>query len=82
MEDLFIPIFALLCIFVLLPGMVLVFIDRQRRHKAELAGGPSPANAAAQTDLVRLAERMEKRIEALEKLLDAEAPGWRKRDAD
>ncbi|MGQ0620343.1 MAG: envelope stress response membrane protein PspB [Panacagrimonas sp.] len=82
MEDLFIPIFALLCIFVLLPGMVLVFIDRQRRHRTEAASAMSPSTAAAQTDLVRIAERMERRIEALEKLLDAEAPGWRTRDAE
>lgn len=78
MEDLLIPIFALLCIFVVLPGMVLLFIDRQRRHKSEHAAEPIALSA----DLVRAAERMERRIEALEKVLDAEAPGWRKRNAE
>lgn len=78
MEDLLIPIVALLCIFVILPGMVLVFIDRQRRRKNEIADPVAPVGA----DLLALAERMERRIEALEKLLDAEAPGWRKRNAE
>lgn len=78
MEELLIPIVALLCIFVVLPGMVLVFIDRQRRRKNEVADQAAPAHP----DLARVAERMERRIEALEKLLDAEAPGWRKRNAE
>lgn len=79
MEDLLIPIFALLCIFVLLPGMVLWFMDRQRRHRAtELPAPPGLATA----DLARVAARMEQRLDALERLLDVEAPGWRKRDAD
>jgi phage shock protein B len=30
-------------------------------------------------DIWRSAKRMERRIEALESILDAEAPGWRKR---
>lgn len=78
MEDLLIPIFALLCIFVVLPGMVLWFLDRQRRHRAPTTDAGSVASA----DLVRLAERMEKRIESLERLLDVEAPGWRKGNAE
>lgn len=78
MEDL-VPLITILSIFVVLPGMWMWFADRRRRDR--LASGtatPTPANA----DLLRLAERMEKRIEALEKLLDAESPGWRKRHAD
>lgn len=71
---LLIPLFAILSIFVILPGMTMFFADRKRRwHQA---------NASASTDhsqLAALAERMERRIDALEQILDSEAPGWRKR---
>lgn len=79
MDELLIPIFALLCIFVLLPGMVLWFLDRQRRHRA---APMAEAGVAGNAELARLAERMEKRIETLERLLDVEAPGWRKGNAE
>lgn len=79
MEDLLIPIFALLCIFVVLPGMVLWFLDRQRRYRLPPT---TDTGSAASADLVRLAERMEKRIESLERLLDVEAPGWRNGNAE
>lgn len=74
MEEL-IPLVAIVCIFVVLPGMAMLFADRARRRRDER----SHSELGASADLVRLAERMEKRIEALEKILDAEAPGWRSR---
>ncbi|HKY91004.1 MAG TPA: envelope stress response membrane protein PspB [Nevskiaceae bacterium] len=66
---------AIICIFVVLPGMVLWFADRRRRDRV----AESPV---ANNELVRQAERMEQRIEALEKILDAESPGWRKRHVE
>ncbi len=74
MEEL-VPLFAIVCLFVILPGMGMWFADRQRRWKSQ-------QNETAQidhADLLRVAERMEKRIEALERILDAEAPNWRSR---
>ena len=71
-------VLAIICLFVILPGMILWFADRRRRDRqAESSSSPAP-NA----DLVRTAERMEQRIEALEKILDAESPGWRKRHVE
>lgn len=74
MEEL-IPLVAIICIFVVLPGMAMFYADRARRRRDE----QSHKERGATADLVQLAERMEKRIEALEKILDAEAPGWRSR---
>lgn len=71
-------VLAILCIFVVLPGMVLWFADRRRRDRV----GDTQASVTANADLVRQAERMEQRIEALEKILDAESPGWRKRHVE
>lgn len=71
MEDLL----AIICLFVILPGMVLWFIDRRSRRKNQQSESVQVDNA----DLLRVAERMEQRIEALEKILDAEAPNWRNR---
>lgn len=74
MEEL-IPMVAIICIFVVLPGMAMYFADRKRRitHDRDSAG------ARANDELLALAERMEHRIEALERILDSEAPGWRSR---
>lgn len=74
MEEI-VPLVAIISLFVILPGMVMWFADRRRRWKAEQNEG-TQIDAA---DLLRIAERMEKRIEALEKILDAEAPNWRSR---
>jgi phage shock protein B len=73
-EDL-VPLFAIVCLFVILPGMGLWFADRQRRLKHQQSAG----NQAADADLLRLADRLERRVEALERILDAEAPNWRAR---
>jgi phage shock protein B len=70
-------VLAIVCLFVILPGMVLWFADRRRRDRLA-----DPAASPGSADLVRLAERMEQRIEALEKILDSESPGWRKRHVE
>lgn len=70
-----IPLVAIICLFVILPGMAMYFADRKRRWQQEQSG----VAKADQSQLVSIAERMERRIEALEKILDAESPGWRGR---
>ena len=72
-------VLAIVCLFVILPGMVLWFVDRRRRDRL---AEPSAGSPALNADLQRTAERMEQRIDALEKILDAESPGWRKRHVE
>lgn len=74
MEEL-IPLVAILCLFVILPGMAMFFADRKRRFNAEQASQTTTSSAALES----LAERMERRIDALEQILDTESPGWRKK---
>lgn len=74
MEEL-IPLVAILSIFVILPGMAMFFADRRRRWHHEQETGRTNGSA----ELLALADRMEKRIEALEQILDAESPGWRQK---
>lgn len=69
-----IPLAAILGIFVILPGMSMYYADRKRKWRA-MEGAASVDHSG----LAQVAERMEKRIDALEQILDAEAPGWRKR---
>lgn len=74
MEEL-VPLLAIVCLFVILPGMGMWFADRQRRWKAQ----QNLSSHEADADLLRLADRLERRVEAMEKILDAEAPNWRSR---
>lgn len=53
--------------------LVLHYKERRRREQTGAAAAVSVAGA----DLLTLAERMERRVDALEKILDVEAPGWR-----
>lgn len=72
-EHILIPAIAILSIFVVLPWMVLNFLSR-RRDNAIAAGGDPAMNA----QLIGLADRIEKRLDAIETLLDHEIPGWRR----
>lgn len=66
------PVFAIIAIFIVLPGMVLHYLTRNREIAARAAGDPT-MNAR----LVDIAERLERRIDAIETLLDHETPGWK-----
>ncbi len=68
-----IPIVAILSIFVALPALILHYNAKKREHSAQRAGEP-----LVNTQLQSLADRLEKRVQALETILDAEVPGWRK----
>ena len=73
MEDLT-GIIAILCVF----GMPVIIVKMVLNHRRERATQTQNTSAAS-TELLSVAQRMEQRIEALEQILDAEAPGWRKR---
>lgn len=72
MEEL-VALFAIFCIFIALPWMVLSFLSRHRANAAKAAGDP-----AMNDRLVDIAERLEKRLDAIETLLEHEVPGWKK----
>ena len=72
MEEL-VGIFAIFCIFIALPWMVLSFLSKNRANAAKAAGDP-----AMNASLSGLADKLEKRLDAIESLLDHEVPGWRK----
>lgn len=73
MHEAFIPIIAIISIFVVLPGMVLYYLTRNKDIAAKAAGDP-----AMNARLVEIAERLERRIDAIESLLEHEMPGWKK----
>lgn len=58
-----------------LVGMILHFKDRRRIHELQMAS----TSGKRDTELLAIAEKMEQRIDALEQILDAESPGWRKK---
>lgn len=74
MEEL-IPLIAIICIFVVLPGMILHYVAKMRETRSR----ETDTDRMAGQELERLAVKMEQRIDSLEKILDAEAPGWRNR---
>ena len=67
-----IPLLAIISIFIVLPGMLLHYLTRNKEIAARAAGDPS-MNAR----LVDVAERLERRLDAIETLLDHEMPGWK-----
>ena len=73
MEDLT-GIIAILCVFGTPVAIVWMVLRHRREQRAE-----KQATSTASAELTDIAHRMEQRIEALEQILDAEAPGWRKR---
>lgn len=69
-----VPLVAIISIFVVLPGMAMYFADRKRRWREQHSMTPTE-----NVELSSMAERMERRIEALEQILDVESPGWRQK---
>lgn len=74
MEETLVPIVAMLSIFVAPLWLILHYRDRRRLHEIELQ-----KKNVNNDELNAVAEKMEQRIDALENILDTEAPGWRKR---
>jgi phage shock protein B len=68
-----IPLLAILSVFVFFPWIVLNYLSKRRESAAAQAGDP-----LMNTKLQAIAGRLEKRVQALETILDAEVPGWRK----
>jgi phage shock protein B len=70
--DNLIPLIAVTGIFIVIPLLFFRAISRRReldmQHKTVVSG-----------ELTDLADRLEKRIDTLERLLDVEAPGWREK---
>jgi phage shock protein B len=77
-EEVLIPLFAIVAVFgtpVLIVWIILHYSHKNRKERSAAAPG-----GLSNGELARLAERMEQRIEALEAILDTEAPGWRKKN--
>ena len=66
MDEMIIPLVAILALFVVLPGMVFHYITLWRRQKTL-----QPDDERMLEDLWRSAKAMERRIETLESLLEA-----------
>ena len=55
-----------------LPSMVMHYVTEMKKMKA-----PTPDDERLVEDLWRTAQRLERRVDALETILDKEAPKWR-----
>jgi phage shock protein B len=77
MNDQLIPLVGVSILFIGLPWLVLHYVTQWRK-----AGSLRPGDEHMLEDLWRSSKTMERRIEALESILDAEAPGWRKRHGE
>ena len=64
-------------VLVIMPSVVMTNINKWREHKSL-----SAEDEHMLEDVWRSAKRMERRIASLEAILDAEAPGWRKKEDD
>lgn len=71
--EFFTALFSIFAIFIALPWMILHYLSRRRDSASKGAGDP-----AMNASLMALADRLERRLDAIEMLLDQEVPGWRK----
>lgn len=76
MADDMTTIVVLLILFVAAPAVVFHYITQWRK-----TGGLSAEDEHMIEDIWRASRKMERRIEALEDILDDEAPGWRDKEA-
>jgi phage shock protein B len=67
-----VAIFALFCVFIAPLWMILHYATRRRQ-----AQGLTREDEKTLSELWRLADKMERRVAALETILDTQAPGWR-----
>lgn len=76
MDDWIVAIVVCALIFVALPATIMHYITEWKKNTAI-----KPEDERMIADMWRAARRMEDRIEALEAILDDEAPGWRRKHA-
>lgn len=72
-SEFLVAMFAIFSIFIALPWIVLNSLSRKRDAAIKAAGDPGMNSA-----LISLADRLEKRLDAIETILDHEVPGWRR----
>jgi phage shock protein B len=77
MSDEIIPIVVVAILFIGLPWLILHYVTQWRK-----VGQLTPDDEHMIEDVWKSAKRMERRIDALEAILDVEAPGWRKRHGE
>ena len=59
-------------VFIAFPAMIMHYVTEWRKAKS-----PTPDDERLVEDLWKTAQRLEKRVDALETILDQEAPAWR-----
>lgn len=74
MEDILIPIIALL-----LPVFI-VWIVSHYRHADKQLNMLDPGQAAELTQMSKVADMLDQRVNVLERILDDEVPGWREKN--
>jgi phage shock protein B len=70
--EILVPIVAIVCIFVVFPGIVLDFIVKMKKARSL-----SSEDEKIMDDMDSIARRLEERLITIERILDAENPGWR-----
>lgn len=73
MENILIPIVSVVCIFVILPSIILRSITQWKRMRS-LSG----EDENLLDDMHTTTQRLELRLHTIERILDAENPNWRK----
>jgi phage shock protein B len=75
-----VSIVALTPAFIILAVAVMLAVIFHYRHKARLISYEARREDASVAELRDLAATLERRMVTLERILDAEAPGWRERE--
>ncbi|WP_374762797.1 envelope stress response membrane protein PspB [Yunchengibacter salinarum] len=75
--DEFIPIIAIVSLFLVLPAMFFHYVTKWKEMKTMSAD-----DEASFADLHKTADRLEDRLRTLERILEDEVPNWRSRTHD
>lgn len=72
MEDIFVPMIAIGCIFIAFPWLILHYITKWKQAKTL-----APEDENLLDEMFDMARRLEDRVHTVERILSAENPNWR-----
>ncbi len=72
LSDALVPVIAIICLFVVMPALIFHYILQLRKARSL-----SEKDEQTIDDMYALAQRLEDRVRTIERIMDADSPGWR-----
>lgn len=72
LSETLVPVIAIICLFVVMPALIFHYVLQLRKARSL-----SDKDEQTIDDLYALAHRLEDRVRSIERIMDADSPGWR-----